>query len=110
METTMRKRGMAAAVAIALCGGVQAQTNQELKETLEQATRTIQDLQSRVRALEAQQRSRPPAGAPAAPAPATPPAAPPAESAGAPVVAPNVAAEPGVPNPDKAHVELYGQA
>ena len=94
----MRKTVVAAASALALCGGAQAQTTGELKGMLDQAMRTIQDLQSRVNALEAQQLAAQPA---AAPAPA---------AAGAPVVAPNVAAEPGTPNADKAHVEFYGQA
>lgn len=86
----MRKTVLAAASALALCGGVQAQTAGELKGMLDQAMRTIQDLQSRVNALEAQQRAQ--------------------QAAGAPVGAPNVAAEAGTPNADKAHVEFYGQA
>lgn len=93
----MGKRLLAAAGAIALCGGVHAQTTEELKATLDQALRTIQDLQSRVRALEAQQAPGPAAAV--APAPAA-----------APVVAPNVAAEAGTPEADKARVEVYGQA
>ncbi len=100
----MRLRILAAAGAVALCGSAQAQSNEDLKATLEQAMRTIQDLQSRVRALEAQQHPAPPGGAPAA-VPAAP-----AQAAGAPVVAPNVAAEAGTPDADKAHVELYGHA
>jgi DcaP outer membrane protein len=98
----MRKAILSAAIATALCGGAQAQTTGELKGMLDQAMRTIQALQSRVDALEAQQRATP-AAAPPAPGPAAPAAA------GAPVVAPNVAAEPGTPDADKARVEFYGQ-
>src|SRR3954470_12345339 len=62
METTMRKCVLAAAGAAALCGGVHAQTNAELKATLDQATRTIQELQDRVRALEGKQQQQQAAG------------------------------------------------
>lgn len=93
----MRKRLLAMVAALAVSGGASAQTPEEMKRMLEQALRTIQDLQSRVQALEAQQK-----GQPAAPA-----AAP--EAVAAPVVAPNVAAEPGTPDADTAKVEFYGQ-
>ena len=102
----MRKKVLAAATLLALCGGVQAETTEELKGLLDQAMRTIQDLQSRVRALEAQKAQGP---APAAASPAAAAPAPAAEAAGAPVVAPNVAAEPGTPGADQAHVAFYGQ-
>src|SRR4051812_33293973 len=92
----MRTRFLAAACMLSLCGEVHAQSNEELKRMLEQALRTVQDLQSRVQALEAQK------AAPAAAAVA-------AEPAGAPVVAPNIAAEAGTPAADKARVEFYGQ-
>ena len=47
-----------ALVALALtfaAGGVQAQSNEELKAMLDQALKTIQDLQGRVKTLEEQQ-------------------------------------------------------
>jgi hypothetical protein len=97
----MRNKLVVAATALALCGGVHAETTEELKALLDQAMRTIQDLQSRVQALEAQ-KAQAPAPAATAPAPA-------ASAAGAPVVAPNIAAEPATPDAEKAHVALYGQ-
>lgn len=87
--TTMPKSLLAAATAIAFCGGLHAQTTEELKATLDQALRTIQDLQSRVRALEAQQGASAPGLAPEA--------------------APPVAAEAGSPQAGQASVEVYGQ-
>lgn len=105
----MRRSLLAAAGALALTGGAHAQSTEELKGMLDQAMRTIQDLQSRVRALEAQQqqqRAQPPAAA-ASNEPGPPTVV---GSHGAPVVAPNVAAEPGTPDADKAHVAFYGQA
>jgi hypothetical protein len=48
----MKHQVMIAANALALCGGVQAQSNEELKAMLDQALKTIQDLQGRVKALE----------------------------------------------------------
>ena len=86
----MRRLTITAAAALAVCGAAQAQsTTQELKAALDQAMRTIQDLQGRVKALE-EQRARAPqaaAGATAAAA-AAPPAA-------APAVAPGSTAEAG---------------
>ncbi len=77
METSMRRLAIAAAAAMALCGGAQAQsTTQDLKDALDQAMKTIQDLQARVKALE-EQRAKVPqaaAGAAAAAAAAPPPA------------------------------------
>ena len=100
-----------ALVALALtfaAGGVQAQSNEELKAMLDQALKTIQDLQGRVKTLEEQR-------APAAAA-ATPAAAPAAAAAsapatwGAPVVSVGTRAEDaGTPDADKARVEVYGQ-
>ena len=84
-----------------MCGGAHAQSTEELKGMLDQAMRTIQDLQNRVRALE--QKAAQPAAAP--PGVTTAPAA-----AVAPVLAPNVTAEPGTPGADKARVEVYGHA
>jgi hypothetical protein len=84
-----------------VCGGAHAQsTTEELKAALDQAMRTIQDLQSRVRSLEEQQKAKAPAAA-AAPAPA---------GAAAPVSAPGAAADAKAPDADKARVEIYGQA
>ena len=40
------------ALAVAVCGGAHAQSNEELKATLDQAMKTIQDLQARVKNLE----------------------------------------------------------
>ncbi|HEY6513137.1 MAG TPA: DcaP family trimeric outer membrane transporter [Burkholderiaceae bacterium] len=101
----MRQQVVAAAAALALCGGAQAQsTTQELKAALDQAMRTIQDLQARVRALEAQGAKGPQAAAGAAAAAAAAPPAP------APAVAPGSNAEQGAADPGQARVEIYGQA
>jgi hypothetical protein len=108
-----------AAIALALCGSAaHAQSNAELKAMLDQALKTIQELNDRVKALEQQKAATAPASAPtsaaaAAAAPssaAAPPAAPPPAVAGAPVVAPNSTADAGAREPDKARVEIYGQA
>jgi len=97
----MRRQAIAAAAALAVCGGAHAQsTTEELKAALDQAMRTIQDLQSRVRSLEEQQKAKAPAAA-AAPAPA---------GVAAPVSAPGAAADAKAPDADKARVEIYGQA
>jgi hypothetical protein len=86
----MRHRMLVAAAALALAGGAQAQTTEELKGMLDAALRTIQDLQARVQALEAQQRAAQPAAAlPQVASPAAP-AAPPADTG-------------------KPRVEVYGQ-
>jgi len=98
----MKQQAIAVAVATAFCGAARAQSNEELKATLDAALKTIQQLQARVQALEQQ---RPVAAAPqAAPASAA------AGAAGAPVVSVATQAEAGTPNADKARVELYGQA
>src|SRR4029077_7651304 len=73
------------AMAVALSSGAQAQSNQELKKT-------VQDLQNRVKTLEQQK-----------------PGAPVTNAAGATVVAPGSTAEEGAPHPDKARVEIFGQ-
>ncbi len=62
--------------------------------------KTIQDLQARMTALEQQKATAPAAAAVAVPAAA----------AWAPVVSVGTRAEDGVPDPDKARVEFYGQA
>ncbi|MDM0085501.1 DcaP family trimeric outer membrane transporter [Variovorax sp. J31P179] len=72
----------------------------ELKAELQQAMKTIQDLQARMTALEQQKATAPAAAAVAVPAAA----------AWAPVVSVGTRAEDGVPDPDKARVEFYGQA
>jgi hypothetical protein len=102
----MKRQVLCAALALALCGGAHAQSNEELKAMLEQALKTIQDLQSRVNALE-QKPTAPAAAAPVAPvaAAASAPAA-----LGAPVVSVATRAEDAnVPDADKARIEVYGQ-
>ena len=104
-----------AGAALGLAGGAHAQSNEELKAMLEQAMKTIQDLQGRVKALE-QQRGAPAAAPAPAQTPIATPSAPaaPAAPAGAQepavaVVAPGSVAEEGAPEPGRARVELYGQ-
>lgn len=113
----MKRQAAAALAALALCGGAHAQSNAELKATLEQAMKTIADLQKRVQVLE-QQKATPAAAPAAAPAPtaaaaAAAPAAPTAAApvpapAGAPVVAVGSVAQEGAKEPEKARVEFYG--
>ena len=99
----MRKSLIAAACAAGLCGGAQAETTEELKAALDQAMRTIQDLQARVRALESRQ-----AAPQAAPAPAA--AASPGSSSAAPAAAAATAAPaPAADAEGKPKVEFYGQ-
>ena len=96
----MRLRAPLIALAIALGGAcARAQTTQELKVLLDQAMKTIQELQDRVDALE-KQKAAPPAAAASAPGSAS----------GAPVVSAGAKAEEGAKNADKARVEVYGQA
>ena len=45
----MKQRALLFALVLALSGGAQAQSNEELKGLLDQALKTIQDLQSRVK-------------------------------------------------------------
>ena len=68
----MKQQAWIPALALALCGTAQAQSNEELKAKLDQALKTIEDLQSRVQALEQQR----PATLPAPAAAAAPAAAP----------------------------------
>lgn len=96
------------AAALAVSGSAQAQSNEELKSLLDQAMKTIQDLQKRVEALEKEKQAAPAAPTAQAPAPAQP-SAPPVTAAGAPVVAPQSQAEEGAANADKARVEIFGQ-
>ena len=106
----MRKQAAVAAMALALCGSVQAQSNEELKALLDQALKTIQDLQGRVKALEQQKPAN--ATAAAASVAATPATAASAGTGtwGAPIVSMGTRAEDGAPDADKARVEFYGQA
>ena len=55
----MRRLLTLALTALSLCGGVQAQTNEQLKQMLDQALKTIDDLKGRVQALEAEQKAAP---------------------------------------------------
>jgi hypothetical protein len=101
----MRAFRIAMLVAVALCGSAQAQTTQELKSLLDQALKTIQDLQERVKALEQQK----PAPAAAAGMPIAAAASAPA-AVGAPVVSVGTRAEDAnVPDADEARIEVYGQ-
>ena len=100
----MKRRAIAFAVALAVSGGAQAQSNEELKGMLDQALKTIQDLQTRVKALE-QEKQAAPAAAPSAPAPSAPASA----AAGAAVVAPESTAEKGAKNADQARMEISGK-
>jgi len=100
----MRKILLAGTAALAFAGGAQAQTNEELKATLDAAMRTIRDLQARVQALEAQQRTQGQAASPpSAPAPV---AATPAPAAPVAATAPPAASPPAEGKP---RVEAYGQ-
>jgi hypothetical protein len=112
-EGQVKQRALLFALVFALSGGAQAQSNEELKGLLDQALKTIQDLQSRVKALE-QQQAAPAPPAPPAPTAAKPPApeqptAPAVTAAGAPVVAPGSKADEGAPNADKARLEIFGK-
>jgi hypothetical protein len=118
-EETVKVRALFFAIALVVSGGAQAQSNEELKQMLDQALKTIQDLQNRVRALEQQQQAAPTAPAPAAAKPPEPtaakapapeqPSAPAVATAGPPVVAPETAPEEGAANPDKARLEVSGK-
>ena len=103
----MKQRAVLLVFALVLSGGAQAQSNEDLKSMLEQALKTIQDLQNRVKALEDKKPAVPEAPLPGAAAepPRTPaiapdatvakplapeqPAAPPVTARGAPVIAPD---------------------
>lgn len=106
-----RHAAVALAATLAMGGVAHAQSNQELKATLDQAMKTIADLQQRVKVLEEQKASgQPPAATPVATegsavpkAAATPPA-----PAGAPVIAVGAVAQEGAKEPEKARVEFYG--
>lgn len=98
----MQRLVAVAGVTLAMCAAAHAQSNEELKSLLEQAMKTIQDLQGRVTLLEQKEPA-------AAAAPATA-GAPPAVAAWAPVVSVGTRAADGAPDADKARVEFYGQA
>ena len=92
----MKQAALFFALALALSGSAQAQSNEELKSLLDQALKTIQDLQNRVKALEEQKQAAPvtpPPAAEKAPAPEQPPPAVAAKRA--PVVAPDSVAAKG---------------
>lgn len=99
----MRHRFLAVALSALLGGAAQAQTNEQLKQMLDQALKTIDDLKGRVQALEAE-RDKPKA------APAAAAAAPGPLQWGAPVVSAGTRAEDAsTPDADKARLEIYGQ-
>jgi hypothetical protein len=91
--------------------GVQAETTEELKGLLDQAMRTIQDLQSRVRALEAQNAQKVPASAPRHGAAPTSRARPDRLAPRRPAHRGRTERRrrAGTPAADKAQVALYGQ-
>jgi len=95
------------AFALGISGGARAQSSDELKRQLDQALKAVDDLQKRVKALESEKQAgskpAPTADKVAAPAPAV------TVTGGAPVVAPDSAAEPGAPGADKARLEITGQ-
>jgi hypothetical protein len=97
----MRRQLSVAVVALALTAGVQAQTNEQLKQMLDQALKTIDELKGRVQALEGEKKT--PSAPPAA-------AAPPAVGWGAPAVSAGTRADDAsTPDADKARLEIYGQ-
>ena len=98
----MRRLLIAAAAMLVCSGAANAQSTQELANALQQAMRTIQDLQARVKALEEQKAAQPAAAAPAMAAPVT--------AAGPVVVAPGAAPEEGAKDVGQARLEVYGQA
>jgi len=102
----MRKPAAVGLIALAACGGAHAQSNEELKALLDQALKTIQDLQGRVKALEQDKAAATPAVAPAS----APTAAAAPGTWGAPIVAPGARADEGAADADKARAEFYGQA
>jgi hypothetical protein len=104
-------RSTVALVALATCAGAQAQSNAELKAMLEEALKTIRELQSRVQTLERQQQKTTPAPQAAAPAASVPVAAASSPSSlGAPVISVGTKAEEGTPDAGSARLEVYGQA
>ena len=107
----MKHRALLFALVFALSGGAQAQSNEELKSLLDQALKTIHDLQNRVQSLEQQKQAAPAPPPPTAaktPASEQPPP-PPVTVGGAPVVAPGSAADEGAPIADKARLEISGK-
>jgi hypothetical protein len=107
------------ALALLLPAAARADELSDLKAQLDAAMKSIQALQQRVEALEAEKvraAAAPPAAAepqpataPVATAPAEPtPAAPPVTAAGGPVVAPNEKPIEGVADANKARLEVYG--
>ena len=111
----MRRLVVTAALALLLPAAAQADELSDLKAQLDAAMKSIQSLQQRVEALEAEKAKAaaatpapaPTAAAPVEPAPA---AAPPVTAAGGPVVAPNEKPIEGVTDANKARLEVYGFA
>jgi hypothetical protein len=98
-ESLFRKLVLAVAFGT-LFGPAQAQSNEQLKQMLDQALKTIDDLKGRVQQLESD-RDKPKAATPAVPA---------AGQWGAPVVSPATrAADAKTPDADQARIEVYGQ-
>src|SRR3954469_17662207 len=110
----MKRSALLGSVLLAVTGAAHAQTNEQLKQQLDQALKTIQSLQSRVTALE-NKAAAPAAAASAAPATATARAVPPEAAASAPdpppavVLAPAASAETGAAKPEGARLEISGQ-
>lgn len=92
----MKRTGLFLALAM-LANGAHAESDAELKRQLEQALKTINDLQSRVKVLEQKQSN------------IQEYAVRPTGFEAGPVVAPNAQAEKGVTGGDKARVEISGQ-
>jgi hypothetical protein len=95
---TMNRRVSATGIAVtlALCGAAaHAQSNEQLKQMLDQALKTIDELKSRVQVLEDEKKKASPA---------------PTVGWGAPVVSTGTRTEDAtVPDADKARLEIYGQ-
>ena len=103
----MRSSRVIGIAALLLCfGPAHAQSNEQLKQMLDQAMKTIDDLKGRVQALE-DEKKKTPATAPSPPAAA---ASTPAVGWGAPVVSVATRSEDAsLPDTDKARLEIYGQ-
>lgn len=93
----MWRHAVVTSAILSMAGLAQAQSNDDLKARLDEALKTIQDLQGRVKALEQQK-------------PGAAPAAAPAGTWGAPVVSPGAKPADGAPDAGSARVEVYGQA
>jgi DcaP outer membrane protein len=107
----MRRLILAATLVLVFPMAGRADELSDLKAQLDAAMKSIQSLQQRVEALEAEKAKAAgppaPAEAKAAPAPEAAPAA--AVAAGAPVVAPDSVAGKGAPDANKARLEISGK-